>query len=68
MMGVINRHNPALRPNKIYRGLPMAHVVEDGDVIDILEAKFAHLLDHVFAVVDDMIGTKLFYPCGCLGS
>ena len=56
------RDDAALRADQFDRRVPVAHVVEDRDVIDMLKAERAHLFDHRLAVIDDMVCAQLLDP------
>jgi hypothetical protein len=61
-MGVVDGDDAAFGADQLDRHLPMAHVVEDRDVIDMLHAERPNLGNHILALVDHIIGAKLPYP------
>ncbi|SDZ60450.1 hypothetical protein SAMN05444004_13015 [Jannaschia faecimaris] len=68
LVGVVNRDDTVLRSDQLHAGIPVAHVVEDRDVIDELLHQCANLRDHVLAVVDDVIGPQFGDPGRRLGA
>ena len=67
-IGVVDTDNATLRPDQLNRRVPVPHVVEDRDMIDVLDANGLHLRNHVLAVVDDMIRAKRFHPIRSFGT
>ena len=61
-IGIVDGHNAALRPDQLHTGVPMPHVIEYGDVINVLETGCTHLLRHRLLMVDHMIRTQVGHP------
>ena len=57
-ISVVDTDNAALRADQFDRRVPVPHVVEDRDMIEVPDANGAHLRNHIFAVIDDMIRAK----------
>ena len=51
--------------NQLHCGIPMAHIVEYGNVINKIDSQGTNLHYHILTMVDYMVGTKLFYPSSC---
>jgi hypothetical protein len=59
---IVDGDYAALWADQLHRRIPMAHVIEDRDVIHELHAECAHLGDHIFAMIDDMVCAKRLHP------
>lgn len=65
-IGIVDRDDRALRPDQFDGSLPMAHVIEDRDIVDEFESGGMHLLHQIFAVAYDMVGAEFLDPSNCL--